>query len=90
MGIPEEIKRVNEEARKQFGSTPGKIFGKVYAGHGCEWYVKRKGINKPNSLFFMHGDSWGQYGTDHCSKLKKFCDGYSDVETGEFLKIIKK
>jgi hypothetical protein len=89
MSDPNEIKRVIKEAEQKFGSTPGKIYTTVYSGQGCDWYVKRNGINKPNSLFFMHGDAWGQYGpeTGDYGKLQKFCYGYRDIDTGKFLEI---
>ena len=87
MGDPEEIQRVIQEARTKFGSTPGKIFTTIYSGQGCDWYAKRNDNNKMISLFFMHCDSWGQFGpkTDHRSKLKNFCYGYRDCDTGKFL-----
>lgn len=89
MGDSDEIKRVNQEAKIKFGITPGKIFTTIYSGQGCMWYAKRIGPNNRISLFFMHGDSWGQYGpkSDHRDKLKNFCNGYIDYETGKFLTI---
>lgn len=87
MGDPEEIQRVIKEAKQLFGTKSGKIYGTVYSGQGCNWYVKRNEINKPISLFFMHCDSWGQFGpqSDDRSKLKNFCYGYRDCDTGKFL-----
>ena len=82
-------KDVIDEATDIFGSTPGKIFTTVYAGLGCSWFVKRNGIEDKISMFFMHTDSWGQYGS-HCDdrdKLRNFCEGYRNIESGEFLKI---
>lgn len=40
-------------------------------------------------LFFMHGDSWGQYGPtcDNREKLTNFCDGYREYSTGKVLEI---
>jgi len=89
MGDPTEIRRVIQEAKKLFGTKPGKIYGTVYSGQGCDWYVKRNDLNKRISLFFMHGDSWGQYSPqcDDREKLKNFCYGYRNVESGDFLKI---
>ena len=86
---PSEIQNVIQDAKAQFGTTPGKIFTTVYSGQGCEWYAKRNSPNNQISLFFMHGDSWGQYGAD-CDdrdKLKNFCYGYRHIDTGKFLEI---
>jgi hypothetical protein len=80
-----EIKRVIIEAKKKFGSRDGKIYTTVYSGHGCDWYVKRTGFKNPIQLFFMHGDSWGQFGPqcDDRPKLNKFCTGFIDIDTRE-------
>ena len=82
MGDPNEITRVITEAKKIFGTTPGNIFTKVYSGQGCDWYVKRKDINKSLMLFFMHGDAWGQFGPqcDDRQHLDKFCSGYREIK----------
>ncbi len=89
MEDPKEIQRVIKEAKQLFGFTPGKIYTTVYSGQGCDWYVKRNDYNKSISLFFMHCDSWGQFSPecDDRDKLKKFCYGYRDVDTGKFLEI---
>ena len=84
-----EINDVIKEAKEKFGSTPGKIFTTVYSGLGSSWFVKRNEINKPIEIFFMHTEAWGQYGP-HCDdrdKLKKFCNGYLNLESGKFLEI---
>jgi hypothetical protein len=80
-----EIKRVINEAKNKFGSRDGKIFTKIYCGQGCDWYAKRKGRNNPIQLYFMHGDSWGQFGPqcDDRPKLNKFCQGFTDVDTNQ-------
>lgn len=72
------------EAKKILEDKSGKIFTEIYGGMGCQWFVKRNGINSPLSYFFMHTDNWGQYGpeTDDTEKLKKFLEGYVHVETG--------
>lgn len=89
MGDPIEIRRVIQEASKLFGTKPEKIYTTIYAGQGSMWYAKRNDSNKPISLFFMHSDSWGQCGpkADDREKLKNFCNGYRDFESGKFLVI---
>ena len=84
-----EINRVVSEAQAKFNSNPNKIFAVVYSGQGCVWYVKRRTLGKACQLFFMHGDSWGQYGpqSDDRDKLRAFCYGYRDVDTGNYLDI---
>ena len=69
------------EAQKLFGNLDGKIIGKVYAGMGCDWYVKRDSCRSPILVFFMHADNWGQYGpqSDDRQKLKYFCAGYNMI-----------
>ena len=69
------------EAQKLFGNMNGKILGKIYAGMGCDWYVKRDSIYSPIMVFFMHADNWGQYGiqSDDRQKLHSFCTGYTSI-----------
>ena len=45
---------------------------------GCSWFVKRNGIEDKISMFFMHTDSWGQYGADTSDlyRLNAFCYDY--------------
>jgi len=72
-----------KEAKKILANHNGKIFGDVYAGMGCQWFVKRDSINSSISVFFMHTDSWGQYGP-HCDdrqKLVNFLNGYVHYDT---------
>ena len=68
------------EAKKIFGSTDGRIYATVYAGMGCDWYVRRDRVHGHISVFFMHTDSWGQYGSgpgqDDRQALTTFCNGY--------------
>ena len=81
----EERQHTINEATKIFGNIPGKIFGTIYAGMGCQWFVKRDGLYGPIQLFFMHTDAWGQYGT-HCDdrqKLVSFLDNYKFYENNE-------
>jgi hypothetical protein len=73
------------EARKVLIQQPGKIYCMVYAGMACNWYVKRDSVYGPISAFFMHGDSWGQYGPrcDDRPKLNAFCSGYRNAIDGK-------
>ena len=51
------------------------------AGMGCMMYVKRDDFKSKPEYFFMHSDSWGQYGveTDDRPKLAKFLEGYKKI-----------
>jgi hypothetical protein len=53
----------------------------VPAGMGCCFYCKRDGTDGTIELFFMHSDSWGQYGpeTDERPKLNEFLQGYTET-----------
>jgi len=84
-----EIKRAIREAKNKFGTREGKIFTKIYCGQGCDWYVKRTGVNNPIQLYFMHGDSWGQIcpQSDDRPKLNKFCTGFVDVDTNQLYQL---
>jgi len=77
------------EGQKVLGSVDGYIFGKVYAGQGCDWYVKRDSVYSPIRVFFMHGDNWGQYGplANHTPKLIAFLNGYRHVSTRKFFSL---
>jgi len=80
-----EINRVKADASITFGNTDGKIYTNIYVGQGCEWYVKRNFKSGLIQVFFMHGDSWGQYGsnTDDRQKLNSFCSGYRNIKDGQ-------
>jgi hypothetical protein len=47
-----------------------------YGGLGCCWYIRNN--NNKIEYFFMHSDSWGQYGenTSDLEKLNYFIHGY--------------
>ena len=49
---------------------------------GCCIYAKRNNKEEAFKLFFMHNDSWGQYGikTDDRPFLKLFTEDYTLVE----------
>ena len=82
MDNKEFYKRFEEQAMKEFGKTHGKIFCILIAGMGCMMYVKRNDIDKPLQYFFMHSDSWGQYGeeTSEVPVLEKFMEGYKQID----------
>ena len=57
---------------------------------GCSLYAKQDGrghnahtARQPIYVFFMHSDSWGQYGTSDVPKLARFIPSY--YETAEDL-----
>ena len=62
-----------------------KIYTILYGGMGCLWYVKRDSSSSEPKAFFMHGDSWGQYGTSDVPELTKFLHGYTKVRESEEL-----
>jgi len=74
-------KSVCEMASTIFDSTVGKCYTSLYGGMGCMWYAKRDYYDGAISLFFMHSDSWGQYGknSDDRPKLEAFISGYTQV-----------
>jgi hypothetical protein len=69
-----------KEAKKILDKKRGKIFFCSYAGMGCYLFVKRNDLNSDIEIFFMHSDSWGQYGISDVSELNEFVDGYELVK----------
>jgi hypothetical protein len=65
-----------EKAKQIFATKTGKIFFCSYAGMGCHLFVKRNDINSDIEIFFMHSDSWGQYGQSDVPELNAFINGY--------------
>lgn len=57
------------------------VYTTSYAGMGCQMYLRRTRKDSPIEGFFMHNDSWGQYGpqTDDRPKLNAFKYGYRMV-----------
>lgn len=76
--LPSEIK---ERALRKFGSLPGNILCETYGGMGCSWFIRRSQNNGQLHGFFMHADSWGQYGeaSDETPQLNIFLAGYTKV-----------
>jgi hypothetical protein len=58
-----------------------KIYLKIPVGMGCCIYAKRDSKNENFKLFFMHTDSWGQYGikSDERPYLKLFLENYNEI-----------
>lgn len=73
------------EGQRELNNIPGKVFIDIYAGMGCQWFVKRDSPNNKLSIFFMHTDNWGQYGPqcDDRTKLVQFLEGYTHAKTGQ-------
>lgn len=69
-----------KEAKKIFGLKQGKIFFCSYAGMGCHLFVKKNDINSNIEIFFMHSDSWGQYGHSDVPELNAFIYGYELIK----------
>jgi len=72
-----------DKLKKDTGDIDGKIYFKTYAGMGCELYLRRLSKNIPFEIYFMHNDSWGQYGlaTDERPFLKLFIEDYEYKDT---------
>jgi hypothetical protein len=73
MNDPSEVAYAISEAKKRFGSSPGKIYTIIYCSQGCAWYVKRKDVDKMCMLFFMHSDAQEQ----RQSRLEIFCKDHT-------------
>lgn len=71
---------------KKMENKLNKIYTLIYIGQGCSLYVRRDDFidEKPIELkgFFMHGDSWGQYGinTDDSRKMEMFIKDYKLID----------
>lgn len=70
-----------KDAEDIFGDEKGKVFCILMAGMGCQIYAKRDNEKSKIETFFMHSDSWGQYGpeSDDRPKLEKFLAGYRKI-----------
>lgn len=68
-------------AKESLGDAPGKKYTTVYAGMGCSLYIKRSSHTAPLYGYFMHTDSWGQYGpkSDDRPTLELFLKGFTKV-----------
>lgn len=67
---------------KLINKIPGKIYIVVPGGQGHMVMIRRNGLGRRARGFFMHSDSWGQYGkeTSDQPQMKKFLNGYVKVE----------
>jgi hypothetical protein len=75
-------KNIKFDVREILASHKNKIYTRIYGGMGCLWFAKRKDVHKKIKLFFMHSDSWGQYGkeTSNVPNLEKFLNNYNYIE----------
>ena len=72
-----------DTAKNIFGDKDGKIYSIIYGGMGCAWYMKRNCIKGEIYGYFMHSDSWGQYGKecDDTHGLYRFLYGYTVIKS---------
>lgn len=73
--LPEEIL----DSSRGLLQNNSNVYCCIYGGMGCQWYIRK--TNNTIQGFFMHSDSWGQYGpaTDDRPKLDSFINGYTLV-----------
>ena len=71
-------KFVLEKANDAMKNTTGKIHVIISVEMGCMWYIRRKNVLDQPEGFFMHSDSWGQYGPecDDRPQLNAFIEGF--------------
>jgi hypothetical protein len=73
----------NEMLKKRvkdiFGTRPGKICLCSDAGMGCLLFIRRHDVNADIEMFFMHSDSWGQYGYSEVGELNNFVEDYEPI-----------
>lgn len=77
----ETVVRIVEKFKQydQTNQTDTKVWTCTFAGMGCSFYARRLSRQSRIEFFFMHSDSWGQYGpgTDDRPLLAQFlymCD----------------
>lgn len=70
-----------ETAKNNFQNDDSKIYTIVYAGMGCNWFIRRDNLGANLEGIFMHSDSWGQYGenTSDVDKLNSFIQNYKKI-----------
>jgi hypothetical protein len=70
------------EIKDKLVNYNNKIYIIIPAGMGCCIYAKRDNKDENFKLFFMHSDSWGQYGinTDDRPFLNLFKESYQEVK----------
>jgi hypothetical protein len=76
-----------EETRPILDTAPDNRYIKVYAGMGCCIFVRK--VGGVYSTFFMHQDSWGQYGpgTDETPALDRFLSGCTEIVVPQGLSV---
>ena len=64
----------------------GKVYFTTSGGMGCQLYLRRLSKIDNFEIFFMHGDSWGQYGleTDERHFLKLFIEDYKFIDISNY------
>ena len=71
---------MNSTPEKIAGNTDGKIYVAIAESLGCMNYYRRDNVHDTFQHFFMHSDSWGQYGnTKELDNLKNFIGGYTPL-----------
>ena len=73
---------IKDKINAIFGDQPGKVYTHDYGGMGCLLYYKRDDVGQKLTSFFMHSDTWGQYGPDaDCRpKLFRFLHGHREIK----------
>lgn len=69
----------DEHVLNEVKTIPIGYYTVKHAGMGCSWYIRNN--NNKIEYFFMHTDSWGQYGeeTSDFERLNCFIHGYRIV-----------
>lgn len=68
-----------ESAVNYFKNNNGKKWHVLWAGMGCNLFIRHNGEDTQIESFFMHSDNWGQYDPDgkgDIPKLLEFTDEY--------------
>lgn len=69
-----------DRCKNTFLNKQGKIFTKINAGMGCLWFFKRENNDQKIKGFFLHSDSYGQYGENHIPYVNHFTFGYKFIK----------
>ena len=62
-------------AQRLFNGHTNPVYGQIYAGMGCTWFVRKITPSSPVEVFFLHSDAMGQYVENHLPQIQKFIDG---------------